>query len=139
MECSPFQGNNAVTEKPSTQGYLVRLLGTPCYKYQVEHQQLWVTQFVNTKLSLILHVLYFNFYLFIFILFLYSSCFLFPFKPRVLVVAYRRSYDAIKDVGRNLTVVWKPDSTAMAVTVSIMTKFLYILNHSNLSLTGMYK
>lgn len=36
----------------------------------------------------------------------------------MLVVAYRRSYDAIKDVGRNVTVVWKPDSTALAVTVS---------------------
>lgn len=82
MECGPFQGNNAVTEKPSTQWYLVHLLGTPCYKYQVEHQQLWVTQFVNTNLSLILHVLYFNFYLFIFILFLYSSCFLFPFQAK---------------------------------------------------------
>ena len=34
------------------------------------------------------------------------------------MVAYRRSYDAIKDVGRNVTVVWKPDSTALAVTVS---------------------
>ena len=39
-------------------------------------------------------------------------------QPRVLVVSYRRSYDAIKDVGRNVTVVWKPDSTALAVTVS---------------------
>ena len=43
------------------------------------------------------------------------------FKPRVLVVAYRRSYDAIKDVGRNITVAWKPDSTALAVTVSTYT------------------
>lgn len=34
------------------------------------------------------------------------------------MVAYRRSYDAIKDVGRNVTVVWKPDSTALAVTTS---------------------
>ena len=39
-------------------------------------------------------------------------------QPRVLVISYRRSYDAIKDVGRNVTVVWKPDSTALAVTVS---------------------
>ncbi|XP_029180425.2 guanine nucleotide exchange factor subunit RIC1-like [Acropora millepora] len=39
-------------------------------------------------------------------------------RPRVLVVSYRRSYDAIKDVGRNVTVVWKPDSTALAVTTS---------------------
>ena len=40
------------------------------------------------------------------------------FQPRVLVVAYRRSYDALKDVGRNVSVAWKPDSTALAVTVS---------------------
>ncbi|XP_078352736.1 guanine nucleotide exchange factor subunit RIC1-like isoform X2 [Oculina patagonica] len=39
-------------------------------------------------------------------------------RPRVLVVAYRRSYDAIRDVGRNVTVAWKPDSTALAVTTS---------------------
>lgn len=39
-------------------------------------------------------------------------------RPRVLVVAYRRSYDAIKDVGRNATIAWKPDSTALAVTTS---------------------
>jgi len=75
-------------------------------------------------------------YFILIFIYLYLFCsytpvvFFFPFKPRVLVVAYRRSYDAIKDVGRNLTVVWKPDSTAVAVTVSIMTKFLYILNHS---------
>lgn len=43
---------------------------------------------------------------------------LFSFKPRVLVVAYRRSYDAIKDHGRNVTVAWKPDSTGLAVSVS---------------------
>jgi len=41
-----------------------------------------------------------------------------PLKPRVLVVAYRRSYDAIKDVGKNVTVAWKPDSSALAITVS---------------------
>jgi len=41
-------------------------------------------------------------------------------KPRVLVVSYRRSYDAIKDVGRNVAVAWKPDSTALAVTVSVL-------------------
>ncbi|XP_073227336.1 guanine nucleotide exchange factor subunit RIC1-like isoform X3 [Porites lutea] len=39
-------------------------------------------------------------------------------RPRVLIVAYRRSYDAIKDVGRNVTVAWKPDSAALAVTTS---------------------
>lgn len=36
------------------------------------------------------------------------------------MVAYRRSYDAIKDVGRNVTVAWKPDSTALAVTVATL-------------------
>lgn len=47
------------------------------------------------------------------------SCYLLShFQPRVLIVAYRRSYDAIKDVGRNVTVAWKPDSAALAVTVS---------------------
>lgn len=39
-------------------------------------------------------------------------------RPRVLVVSYRRSYDAIRDVGKNVTVAWKPDSTALAVTTS---------------------
>lgn len=43
-----------------------------------------------------------------------SSC---P-QPRLLVVAYRRSYDAIKDIGKNVAIGWKPDSTALAVTVS---------------------
>lgn len=43
-----------------------------------------------------------------------SSC---P-QPRLLVVAYRRSYDAIKDTGKNVAIAWKPDSTALAVTVS---------------------
>lgn len=39
-------------------------------------------------------------------------------RPRALVVAYRRSYDAIKDHGRNVTVAWKPDSTGLAVSTS---------------------
>lgn len=39
-------------------------------------------------------------------------------RPRLLVVAYRRSYDAIKDVGKNVAIAWKPDSTALAVTTS---------------------
>ena len=40
------------------------------------------------------------------------------------MVAYRRSYDAIKDVGRNVTVAWKPDSTALAVTVNYLTLYM---------------
>ena len=36
------------------------------------------------------------------------------------MVTYRRSYDAIKDVGRNIAVLWRPDSTALAVTVSFV-------------------
>ena len=44
------------------------------------------------------------------------------------MVAYRRSYDAIKDVGKNVSVAWKPDSTALAITVSELWLEIFVPN-----------
>lgn len=40
------------------------------------------------------------------------------FQPRVLIVTLRRSPSSIKEVGSNVAVVWRPDSSVVAVSVS---------------------
>ena len=39
-------------------------------------------------------------------------------QPRVLVVTCRRSYESVQEVGKNIAIVWRPDSSVLAVTVS---------------------
>ncbi|KXJ14756.1 Guanine nucleotide exchange factor subunit R06F6.8 [Exaiptasia diaphana] len=39
-------------------------------------------------------------------------------RPRVLIVTLRRSPTSIKEVGTNVAVVWKPDSSVLAVSTS---------------------
>ena len=54
-----------------------------------------------------------------FMAFLYLNLLYLPDpQPRVLVVTCRRSYESVQEVGKNIAIVWRPDSSVLAVTVS---------------------